>query len=169
MNSQLIDIIKSEFERRVIEESFGRIEKCSQILSEDEFWHKPNENSNSVGNLVLHLSGNVRQYIHSGIDGQKDERDRDAEFSTRNIKNKETLVSELKEILAEANSIVSKLSLNELNEKRTVQGFSENVLSIVVHVIEHLSYHVGQITYYTKYLKDIDTGYYGGQDLNVTS
>ena len=169
MTDNLLSIIKKEFERRMIEESFARIKKCSKILNEEEFWRKPNNNSNSVGNLVLHLTGNIRQYVLTGIDGQADIRDRDQEFINENNIKKEEAVSHLKQVLLDANSVIKNLNKEALTESRGVQGFEESVMSIIIHVIEHMSYHVGQITYYTKLIKDIDTGYYAGLDLNAKS
>jgi uncharacterized damage-inducible protein DinB len=169
MTDQVLDIIKSEFKRRVLEESLVRIESCTAQLTEEEFWRKPNKNSNSIGHLVLHLKGNVTQYILSGIGGMKDERNRDLEFTSTALVDKNDLVKTLGLVLLSANGVVSNLKYRVLSESRKVQGFDENVLSIIIHVIEHLSYHVGQITYYTKYIKDIDTGYYKDKDLSVTS
>ena len=163
------EILSKEFHRRLIEEGFARIEKCCGILSEDEIWSSRNANTNSVGNLILHLTGNVRQYIQTGIDGQADVRERDLEFDVNSRVDSKEVLGKLKKVITEAHQIVSNLSEEELTEKRTVQGFSETVLSIIIHVIEHFSYHVGQITFYTKYLKDVDTGYYDGLDLNATA
>lgn len=169
MTNKVLQIVQEEFERRLLEESFSRIKKCSLELSEEEFWRKPNRNSNSVGNLVLHLTGNIKQYINTGIGGEEDIRQRDEEFDEANKVKKDIAVSRLKEVLLSAKTIVDKLSMEVLSEQRKVQGFEESVLSIIIHVIEHMSYHVGQITYYTKLIKDIDTRYYAGLDLNSKS
>jgi len=85
MNS--IDIIKTEFERRLNDESLHRISKCISLLSDEEIWNRPNENLVSVGNLVLHLSGNIEQYINSGIGGKTDIRNRPIEFETKQFLN----------------------------------------------------------------------------------
>jgi len=76
----MIELIQSEFKRRIFEESFVRIENCLGRLTYEQVWQKPNHNANSIGNLVLHLLGNVRQYICSGIGQQKDVRQRSLEF-----------------------------------------------------------------------------------------
>jgi len=164
----MIEIIKKEYHRRIIEEGFHRIEKCVSLLSEDEIWYRPNENSNSVGNLIMHLSGNVKQYVVSGIGRQPDDRERDKEFDIDNRKEKNVIIGELRKVVFESNGVIDKLTAAQLTEDRKVQGFDESVLSIIIHVIEHYSYHVGQITYFTKARKDIDTGYYAGLDLNIT-
>lgn len=162
-------LIKKEFERRLIEEGLSRIIVCLDILSEDEIWHKQNGNTNSVGNLVLHLCGNVKQYIQAGIDLQKDTRVRDEEFMLSSRVSKNVLKTNIENTVKGANLVVQNLTKDTFLEKRKVQGFDENVTSIIIHVIEHFSYHVGQITFYTKYVKNTDTAYYGGLDLNVTS
>lgn len=163
-----IDILKSEFERRLKEESLARIRQCVEALTVEELWKRPNENLVSVGNLVLHLSGNIRQYISSGIGGAKDNRNRNKEFETQSPISKDELLTLIGETIEEAVRTVAKISDHELNQEIKVQGFEETCLSVIIHVIEHCSYHVGQITYYTKLTKNIDTAYYGGLDLNIT-
>lgn len=164
----ITEIIKSEFQLRVIDESLARIIKCIEFLSLEEIWHKPNLNSNAMGNLILHLEGNIRQYILAGVGGAKDIRSRDSEFSNTNTYSKEKLISLLTETLTTANEKIVSLSENQLIEKVIIQGFDHTRLSAIVHVIEHLSYHTGQITFYTKLVKNIDTGYYAGLDLDIT-
>lgn len=164
----MIDIVKNEFRRRLIEEGLSRIEKCLSYFTEDEIWERDNENTNSIGNIVLHLTGNVRQYIQAGVGLQKDSRQRDSEFDIENKHSKEVILEKLKNVLVESSNTISQLSISDLTQTRKVQGFDETVLSIIIHVIEHFSYHVGQITFYTKSKKNIDTAYYAGLDLNIT-
>jgi len=162
-------LVKKEFGRRLIEEGLHRILLCLDTLTDDEIWHKENQNTNSVGNLVLHLSGNVRQYITAGITNQKDTRVRGDEFKLSSRIEKDQLKKQIVKTVHDANEVVQNIEPITFLEKRKVQGFDENVTSIVIHVIEHFSYHVGQITFYTKYIKDVDTAYYGDLDLNITS
>lgn len=166
---EIVKIVKEEFHKRMIEEGQVRIVKCFAELSDEEIWRKPNKNSNSMGNLVLHLSGNVRQYIISGVGGEKDTRERDQEFDPSNIIGRKELLQKLDQTLKDANSKIEDLNESELIEPREAQGMSHSCLSIIMHVIEHFSYHVGQITYYTKFLKDKDLAYYEGIDLNKKS
>lgn len=165
----MINIIKSEFNRRIIQEGLSRIERCLTELTEEQVWHKQNSNTNSMGNIILHLCGNVNQYINSGIGNFRDERNRPLEFLLSSRIGKDALIEKITAVVTNAQSIVDDLQAQSLTENRTVQGFDETVLSIIIHVIEHFSYHVGQITFYTKYIKNIDTGYYSGLDLDVTS
>lgn len=162
------NIIKDEFKLRLLDESLIRIQMCLSELTLENIWHKPNTNTNAVGNLVVHLEGNIRQYIISGVGGNLDTRKRDDEFNISHGYTAEKLIDLLSKTLIESNNIVQNLSEDQLIEEVSIQGFNHTRLSAIIHVIEHLSYHTGQITYYTKFLKNIDTGYYAGLDLNIT-
>lgn len=155
-----------EFERRVMGESIPRIKKCLDLLNEKEVWHRPNENIVSIGNLILHLCGNARQWILSGVGGQIDHRDRDSEFEEKGPIAKAQLVVQMNQLAEELRIVLHALKPQDLLEKRPVQIYEETVLSMLIHVIEHFSYHTGQITFITKWLKNVDTQYYGGIDLN---
>lgn len=165
---RILELLIADVRRRLIIESTPRILQCLDLLSDDEIWYKHNDNTNSVGNLVLHLCGNVRQYILGGIGRQKDVRERSKEFSEEGPIEKKHLIQWLNTLMEEVGELLSKIKATDLIQDRKVQGFDENVVSILVHVTEHFSYHTGQITYYTKYIKDVDTAYYGGLDLDVT-
>jgi len=165
---QIRNLIITDVKRRLFDEGIDRIKKCLSHLSEEQVWYKHNANVNSVGNLVLHLCGNVTQYILHGIDGQADIRQRSKEFSEKGPIASSILEEQLDELQVKVTAALDRISAEHLVEDRLVQGFDENVTSILIHVTEHFSYHVGQITYYTKYACDVDTGYYGGMDLDVT-
>lgn len=152
--------LKNEFERRVYEEGYERIVKCLSYLSEEEVWHRPNENTVSIGNLILHLSGNVRQWICAGLGEQEDIRERDLEFSTEGGVSKVALCEKIKQTIIDAQAVIEKTTIENLAKKYSVQVYEETGLSIVTHVIEHFSYHIGQITYAVKSHKNIDTKYY---------
>lgn len=158
-----------EFRRRIFEESYPRIIQCLNILSEKEIWYSPNENSNSVGNLVLHLMGNIVQWIESGLGKIPDSRERDSEFFPRNNICREELIQLMKQTKLSIETVLDSIVLEDLEKKHPVQCYTENGLSIIIHVIEHFSYHTGQITYIVKSLKNCDTGYYKNQDLNRKS
>lgn len=164
----MIAIIKNEFHRRIIEEGLSRIIQCVDQLNDEQLWYKHNSNTNSIGNIILHLCGNVKQYIESGIGQQPDFRDRPSEFLPSSQINREELINKITSVANNANKVIQRINEDALSEDRKVQGFDENVLSIIIHVIEHFSYHVGQITFFTKYINNIDTGYYAGLDLNIT-
>ncbi len=157
-----------ECRRRLLGESLPRLRKCLGLLSPEEIWRRPNGNTPGVGNLVLHLCGNVRQWIVSGLGGAEDARDRPGEFSARGPLPTEELLGRLERTLAEADRTLRGLDPGTLLRKRTVQGFEETGLSILVHVVEHFSYHVGQVTRVVKSTRDVDVGYYAGLDLDRT-
>jgi len=150
-----------------IDESTRMFKKCMDNLDEAELWKRPNASSNSAGNLVLHLCGNIRQYISASLAGNADNRQRNEEFSTEGGLNKLELASMLENTIEEAKSHINSCSEKELLRKRSVQGFQLSGLGIIMHVVEHYSYHTGQLAYWTKLLKDKDLRFYEGLDLNI--
>ena len=158
-----------EVKRRIIEESVPRIKKCLDQLTEEEIWHRPNENVVSVGNLVLHLCGNARQWVLSGLGNHPDYRQRDEEFRENGPISTSALIQSLDELTVAIAQVLGQVTPETLIAPRVVQGFEETGISILVHVTEHFSYHTGQITYYVKTRKNVDLQYYGEQDLNQTS
>lgn len=150
-----------------LEENTPRIEKCLELLTEEEAWQRPNSESNSIGNLILHLCGNIRQYIISSLGKNTDSRDRDLEFSQEGGLPKEELLRKLQIIIHESVQILSMIDAADLLEVKSVQGFELSGIGIIIHVVEHYSYHTGQIAFYTKQLKSQDLGFYEDMDLNV--
>ena len=168
MNSEFHQLFITEVKRRLIEEGKARLVTCLGMLNQEEIWHRPNANSNSVGNLVLHLCGNVRQWLISGLGGAPDTRQRQLEFDEKGPIPTETLLHLLDNTLSEAEAVLDRLNDEDLSRPVTIQGFDENGISVLVHVVEHFSYHVGQVTYFVKLIKDRQTNYYEGLDLDVT-
>jgi uncharacterized damage-inducible protein DinB len=164
--STLAALIQNESLRH-LREGQERIHACVKRLSDEQLWHRPNANTVSVGNLVLHLTGNVGQWINSTLGARPDQRERDSEFAERGPIDKRLLLEQLDATLASAFEVIRGLNAQDLERTWGVQGFRETGTGIVLHVVEHFSYHVGQITLHTKLLLDVDTGYYGGQDLNA--
>ena len=149
-----------------MEESIPRLHKCLNWLSEQEVWFRPNENTVSIGNLVLHLCGNVSQWLISGLGGAPDHRERQLEFDEPGPLPTNTLREKLDTLAAEIEATLQDLSDEHLTEQYSVQGNQVSGVSILMHVVEHFSYHVGQVTIMIKSRKNIDMGYYEGQDLN---
>ena len=137
-----------------------RIHDCVDRLSEDQIWLRHSENENSVGNLVLHLSGNVRQWIGHGIAGQPDQRDRDSEFAARQGLGKAALLQKLDEVINAAVVTIRSLPASRLEERHTIQKYDVTILEAIYHVVEHFSEHTGQIIFATKLLTGHDLGYY---------
>lgn len=149
-----------------MEESRNRIRICLSELSEEELWKRPNASSNSVGNLILHLIGNITQWVRSSLGKEPDLRERDSEFSALGGSTKSQLLDRFDATLDAALETIRTTDDATLTEMRSVQGFRHSGIGILVHVAEHLSYHTGQIGFWTKMLKDKDLGYYRGVDLN---
>jgi uncharacterized damage-inducible protein DinB len=150
-----------------LEEGRQRIHHCVALLTDEQTWHRPNEHTVSAGNLVLHLCGNVRQWIISTLGGDSDSRDRDNEFNTTGPVDRAQLLGDLDATIARALEVIASLDEEQLLRTYRVQGYTPTGVGIVVHVTEHFSYHVGQITLHTKLLRNVDTGYYSGVDLNT--
>lgn len=147
--------------RRFLQRSYlPKIERCLDVLSEDDLWWRPNDRSNSIGNLILHLAGNVRQYIVSGAGGAPDIRMRDEEFAARDVVTKDDLRTMLRDTLEEVDGALARLDASELHNSITVQGREMTVLEAVYHAVEHFSMHTGQIIYAAKQLKDVDLKFY---------
>lgn len=166
----MTDLISSDFKSQSLHYlhlNTPRIEKCLGLLSEVEMWQRPNAASNSVGNLILHLCGNIRQYIISGLGQQPDTRERDVEFAANEGFTKQELLQKLTDTVAEAATVIELADDTNLLTERKVQGYTLTGIGIIIHVVEHYSYHTGQIAFWTKLLKDEDLAFYGGSDLNV--
>lgn len=157
----------AEARRRLIGESIPRLRQCLSLLSEEEIWRRPNPQSNSVGNLALHLCGNARQWIGSGLAGMPDTRRRQAEFDERGPVPTAQLLRLIEETEKLIEETLEKVDPEDLLALRPVQTFEESGLSILIHVVEHFSYHVGQAAYWVKAMKGEDLGFYGGMDLEV--
>jgi uncharacterized damage-inducible protein DinB len=162
-------LLSKEIVTRIIECGIHRILSCIDKIDGDQLYYRPNENSNSINNQILHLDGNVRQWLISTMSDTLDTRQRSTEFDPNNKRSKTELTSILNQLEADIRNILENIERIDLTKSQSVQCYVESNLSIIVHVIEHFSYHVGQITYITKMILDIDTGYYAGQELNTTS
>jgi len=127
-----------------------RIVDCLQQLSEEEIWWRPNAASNSAGNLVLHLSGNVRQWIIAGLGGKLDTRKRDQEFAEKGPVPRQALITQLRRTVRDACRVLAHLSEESLSQKYEIQGFHVTGLDSAFTVAEHFSHHAGQIIYITK-------------------
>lgn len=114
-------------------------------IPSDRLWFRADAASNSAGNLVLHLAGNVRQWVVSGIGGAPDIRERDAEFSTSGGMGAEALLDHLEKALSEVDAVLASLSPASLGEMWRIQGRDTTVFSALYHVVEHFAGHVGQI------------------------
>lgn len=148
-----------DFSCRKLDQMAGSIVVCLDALDDAEIWARSNESSNAVGNLVLHLAGNVRQWLLSGVGGAADQRQRDTEFSTRVLGR-----SELRELftrtIQEAIAVLRALPHGRLLEAMEIQGFRLTVLEAIYHVVEHFSGHAYQIILLAKAQRDQSFDFY---------
>ena len=143
----------------LVAEYLPRIERSVEGLSDAQVWWRPNDESNSIGNLMLHLSGNVRQWIVTGVGGAPDVRDRQREFDERGPVPLADLVGRLRTTVEEADRVLASLTPATLMEQRRIQGADVSILNAVYHVVEHFSMHTGQIILLAKTWKG-DLGFY---------
>ena len=127
-----------------------KIRRAVEALPADALWWRPNDQSNSVGNLLLHLEGNVRQWIVAGVGGTPDRRDRPAEFAARETATAAELLARLDAVLDEADAIIAALDERALESPRTIQGRDVTVLDAVYQVVQHFALHAGQIFWVAK-------------------
>lgn len=123
----------------------AKIRAALQTMSTEQLWWRPHPGANSAGNLVLHLCGNVRQWIISGVGGAPDQRERDAEFAAVSGGDVETLLAQLTATCTEACAVIAALSADELAASRAIQGRDTNVFGAIYHVVEHFAGHTGQL------------------------
>jgi uncharacterized damage-inducible protein DinB len=150
----------------LVEDFLPKIEQCLDKLTDEQIWWRANEQSNSIGNLVLHLCGNARQWIVCGVGGATGARDRDAEFAQREILPRDELRSLLTKTMSDVDATLAAFDPERLLERRTIQGAEGSVLDAILHVVEHFSMHAGQIVYITKLLSGSDLRFYDDDVLN---
>jgi len=145
-------------------ENLDRIQTCLTELPPPSLWARDSENENAVGNLLLHLEGNVRQWILSGIGAAPDARDRPSEFSARTGGTAAVLQTKLRDTVGEAVALIRALPHGRLAERVSIQGYDTTVLSAIFHVVEHFSGHTYQIILLTKRFTGKDLGFYSYLD-----
>ncbi|MFL5467109.1 MAG: DinB family protein [Gemmatimonadaceae bacterium] len=127
-----------------------KIRQCVDAMPPGVVWARPNQGSNSVGNLLLHLTGNVTEWILGGVGGRSVTRDRRSEFLSRQGGDTGALLDNLEAVLREADSVLAGLSEADLERSVVIQGRDTTVLAAIYHVVEHFSMHTGQIVFLTK-------------------
>lgn len=143
---------------RYFEQYLRRIGVCVALLSEKQVWWRPNESCNSVGNLLLHLGGNLSQWVLATLGGEACERQRAEEFRAREGAPKDELLARLGAVVEKVRAVVAGLDAAALERAHHVQGYDTDGLGVVFHVVEHMSYHTGQIVAATKQLTGPESG-----------
>ncbi len=132
----------------------AQIRPCIAELSEEQLWWRPNEKANSVGNLVLHVSGSLRHYLSRGIGGMAYDRNRPAEFAERGPLPKEELLSIFDETIRQAEATLDSFDTSHFTEETEDPRYVKTNFDLILNIAIHLSTHTGQIVYVTKMLKE---------------
>jgi uncharacterized damage-inducible protein DinB len=148
------------FSSSKLRELSSRLDTCLAQLTDGQLWVRGGENENAVGNLVLHLCGNVRQWIIAGIGGESDLRQRDAEFAARGGVAVASLRERLSTTVTQAAQVIESVPAPRLSDRLLIQGYDVSVLDAIYHVVEHFAMHTGQIIFVTKMLTGADLGFY---------
>lgn len=158
--AQVANAFNQEARRLLTEEYLPKIERCLEKLTDEQAWWRPNPESNSIGNLILHLSGNARQWIVCGLGGALDQRQRQTEFDQREGIPTEELLNKLRTTVAEVNSVLTDFDPGRLLDEYPIQGTRATALAAIFHVTEHFSMHTGQIIQLAKMLANVDLVFY---------
>lgn len=159
-NREISHAFIQEARRLLTEEYLPKIERCVEKLTDEQVWWRPNPESNSIGNLMLHLSGNARQWIVSGLGGASDKRQRQTEFDEREVIPRIELLTKLRTTVADVDEVLTSFAAARLMEKFPIQGTQAPALAAIFHVTEHFSMHTGQIILLTKMLANLDLVFY---------
>lgn len=146
--------------QKLMTQYWPRLKACVDSLTDEQIWWRPNAASNSVGNLMLHLNGNLRQWIVAAFGSQEERRDRPAEFAAAGGLSRAELVEKLGATVEAVDQTLGRLTEKELTAEYEIQGFRVHGLDAVFQVVEHFGLHFGQIAYITKMLNGEDLGFY---------
>jgi hypothetical protein len=150
----------------LVNQYWPRLRKCVEPLTDEQIWWRPNAASNSIGNLMLHLNGNMRQWLVDSFNQAEDKRDRPAEFAALGTITGSALLEKLGGTISEGAMVLDRLTEAELTAPYEIQGYNVHGLDAVYQVVEHFGLHYGQIAYITKMITDKDLGFY--RELNKT-
>jgi len=127
-----------------------KLRHCLNALPRGAVWARPNQDSNSVGNLLIHLTGNVTEWILGGVGGRSYKRYRAGEFAQRDGADASKLMDDLEAVLREVDRVLAGLTEKDLERSVVIQERETNVLGAIYHVVEHFAMHTGQIVFLTK-------------------
>lgn len=127
-----------------------KTEHCLNQLTEEQVWFRTHETANSIGNLILHLAGNLNQWAVSGVGGQSDTRSREQEFAARGDTTKNELLVQLKVAVQDASEVIQSLSQDDWLKPLQIQGFQVNAYAAIAHTTSHFVGHTHQIIFITR-------------------
>jgi uncharacterized damage-inducible protein DinB len=156
----LIDRVFLDCSARRLRQNVDRLDKCLARLTDDQIWCRGHESENAVGNLLLHLAGNVRQWIICGVGEFPDTRDRDSEFNARSGPAKAELLALIRVTVEEACTVLEPLTAERMSAVVHIQKYDISILEAIYHVVEHFAMHTGQVIFATKLLTGEELGFY---------
>jgi hypothetical protein len=130
--------------------ALARIKHCLGQLNDEQVWHRSQPGLNSVGNLVLHLCGNLRQWVVAGMGGAPDVRNRPAEFAERGTVPKDELLRRLEAVVEETKRILAGVDARQLTEARRIQGFDVTGGAAIFDSVPHFRGHTQEIVHMTR-------------------
>ena len=148
-NRLLLDIAR----KRLVAHQAGQVRTCIEALNDGQIWWRANEESNAVGNLVLHLCGSTRLYIGHGVGGNGYQRDREAEFSEPGPLPKEDLLARFDFAIAEADRALAAFDADRLAETTELNGKTLTYGELILSQVLHFTTHAGQIVFATKLIQ----------------
>lgn len=160
----LAQIFVDTARKSLIEQHWPRLSECVCSLTEEQLWWRPNQASNSIGNLLLHLNGNIGQWIVAAFNRKEDARNRPLEFSERGPVPVGGLLARLGGTVEEAGATLVRLTPAELQATYEIQGYRVTGLYAIFHAVEHFAMHYGQVAYIVKALQDRDLGFWNTLD-----
>jgi uncharacterized damage-inducible protein DinB len=160
-----LDAFIAESRRLLSDEYPRKIAVALGELGDEDLWWRPNASSNSAGNLVVHLAGNVRQWVVHGLGGAPDQRDRAGEFARSGGLGAEEVFGSLMASVQAADAVLADLPPERLDAPFRIQGIDTTGLRALYHVVEHFSMHTGQILYIAKLRGGRDLGLYDVDDV----
>lgn len=145
---------------KLTKEYLPKIITAVSMLPEEELWWRAHETNNSIGNLMLHLAGNVRQWICVHLGGQDFMREREKEFSERSHIPRSELIDHLRSAVMDTDAVLEHFPVADLMRQFTIQRYDVSALEAILHITEHFSYHTGQIIYIAKLRSGTDLKFY---------
>jgi uncharacterized damage-inducible protein DinB len=146
--------------QKLLQQYWPRLKGCVESLTDEQLWWRPNDACNSIGNLLLHLNGNVRQWLVTSFSRLEDSRNRPAEFNQRESISASALIDQLGATIQQAAEVLTRLTRDDLLAQYEIQGYKVSGLDAVYQVVEHFAMHYGQVLYIVKTLNGADLGFY---------
>lgn len=165
-DSELATLFLDFSRKKLLTQYWPRLKACVEPMTMEQVWWRPNEASNSVGNIVLHLNGNLTQWLVASFNKLDDKRDRPAEFAAQDGLTAAELLDRLGATIAAVEEVLNRLTVEELLAPYEIQGYKVRGIDAVYQAIEHFGLHYGQIAYIAKSLSGKDLGFY--RELNKT-